>query len=112
MFVIMYYHLETIEHDYYKLITKFELKGIKNNITINLKDFLYALETARYVGQTTIKIYNYPYSVDVNIDKLIEYLKSPYFDDCKTGVINCLFEYNKLRIFKEKQSITVIILEV
>lgn len=107
----MDYYLETIEHDYYKLITRFELKDIQNNTTINLKDFLYALETARHVGQTTIKIYNYQYSVDVNIDKLIEYLKLPYFDDCKTGVIQ-YFDNGLLRVYKEKEFVSNFYLEV
>jgi hypothetical protein len=107
----MDYYLETIEHDYYKLITRFELKDIQNKTIINLKDFLYALETARHVGQTTIKIYDYSYSVDVNIDKLIEYLKLSHFDDCKTGVID-YFDNGLLKVFKEKQFVTDFYLEV
>lgn len=48
------YYLKTIEHDCYKLHINFELKTIKSGTTINLKDLLYALKTAKGLGQKEI----------------------------------------------------------
>lgn len=106
------YYLKTVEHDYYKLHINFELKTIKSGTTINLKELLYALKTAKGLGQKEIAVCNICSVIHVDIDKLINYLSNKHFNDCKIGVINFDDENRILKFYKEKESLTSFVLEV
>jgi len=106
------YYFKTIEYDCYKLHINFELKPIKSGTTINLKELLYALKTAKSLGQKEIAVCNICSVIHVDIDKLINYLSDKHFNDCKIGVIDFDDKNRVLRFYKEKEFVTNFYLEV